>query len=168
MFSVHGLKGVTTRYKSYKGFERDTGGCKESRGIQRVIRRLQCKGLQRFARGYSKPQGVTTVLPKTSVHTNLGPPLHVSRGHISHFKHPCVLAVNRMANLTFREKKTTKPSFPFFQLNFNVYINVHNRERARGRDKKQRPGHEFRCKKIMKIYSGGEEMRIASNHQGKN
>ena len=75
------------------------------------------KGLQRFARDYSKSQGVTTVLPQTSVRTNLDPPLHVSRGHILHFKHPCVLAVNRMANLTFREKKMTKPSSSFFRLN---------------------------------------------------
>ena len=57
------------------------------------------------------------VLPKTSVRTNLDPPLQVSRGHILHFKHPCVLAVNRMANLTFREKKMTKPSSSFFRLN---------------------------------------------------
>ena len=38
-----------------------------------------------------------------------------------------------MATRTLREKKTTRP---FSRLNFHVYINVDNRERARGRHKK--------------------------------
>ena len=53
-----------------------------------------------------------------------------------HFKYPRVLAVNRIATRTFRDKKTTTTTKPnsFFRLNFNVYIGVDNRERARARD----------------------------------
>ena len=49
------------------------------------------------------------------VRTYLRPRLHVSRGWISHFKHPRVSVVNRMATRTFREQETTttKPSFSF-------------------------------------------------------
>lgn len=45
-----------------------------------------------------------------SVFFFMSPPLYVGRRDISHFKHPRVLAVNRMATRTFREKTTTKPS----------------------------------------------------------
>ena len=43
-----------------------------------------------------------------------------------HFKHPRVLAVNRMATRrTFREKKyDNNKADSFFRLNFNVYIDV--------------------------------------------
>ena len=42
-----------------------------------------------------------------------------------------------MATRTFREKKYNKnKADSFFQLNFNVCINVDNRERARARDEK--------------------------------
>ena len=65
------------------------------------------------------------------------PPIHVSRGEILKFKHTRVSAVNRMATRTFREKKYNKnKADSFFQLNFNVCINVDNRERARARDEK--------------------------------
>ena len=74
---------------------------------------------------------------KISVITYVSPPLHVSRGEILHFKHPCVLAVNCMATRTFREKKQSKAESFFFRLNFNVYNDVENRERARTRDKKK-------------------------------
>ena len=55
------------------------------------------------------------------------------------FKHLRVSGVNRMGTRTFREKKynNNKAGY-FFRLNFNVYINVDKRERARARDKKQR------------------------------
>ena len=44
-----------------------------------------------------------------------------------------------MATRTFREKKyNNNKADSFFRLNFNVYINVDKRERARARDKKQR------------------------------
>ena len=64
------------------------------------------------------------------------PPLHVSRGEILHFKHPHVSAVNRTATRTFREEENSnnKADF-FFRLDFNVYTDVDNRERARVSDK---------------------------------
>ena len=56
-----------------------------------------------------------------------------------HFKQPCVSAVNRIASRPFRDKNNNNnKSDSFFQLNFNVFINVDNRERARARDKHQR------------------------------
>ena len=65
------------------------------------------------------------------------PPIHISRGEILKFKHTRVSAVNRMATRTFREKKYNKnKADSFFPLNFNVCINVDNRERARARDEK--------------------------------
>ena len=45
-----------------------------------------------------------------------------------------VSAVNRMAARTLREKKKKKNQ-SFFPLNFNVYIYLNNRERARTRNK---------------------------------
>ena len=52
--------------------------------------------------------------------------------------YPRVLVVNRIATLAFKEKTTTTKLILSSDLNFHVYINVHNRERARPRDKKQR------------------------------
>ena len=47
--------------------------------------------------------------------------------------------LNRMATLTFTEKKyNNNKDDSFFRLNFNVFLNVDNRERAGARDKKQR------------------------------
>ena len=43
-----------------------------------------------------------------------------------------VSAVNNMAARAFRAKKHTKNE-SFFPLNFNVYINLDNRERARSK-----------------------------------
>ena len=51
---------------------------------------------------------------------------------MSHFKHPHVLAVNRIATRTSREKKNNSKAESL------VYIFVDNRERARTRDTKQR------------------------------
>jgi len=51
---------------------------------------------------------------------------------MSHFKHPRVLAVNRIATRTSREKKNNNKAESL------VYIYVDNRERARARDTKQR------------------------------
>ena len=73
------------------------------------------------------------------VRPDVRPPLHVSRREILHFKHTRVSAVNRIATRTFRDKKNNNnKADSFFGLNFKVYIGVDNRERARGRDKKQR------------------------------
>ena len=45
-----------------------------------------------------------------------------------------VSAVNHVAARAFRGKqKTKKKTEPFFPLNFNVYINLDNRERARSK-----------------------------------
>ena len=69
--------------------------------------------------------------------TNIRPPLHVSRGEILHVKHPHVSAVNRLATRTFREEKTSNnKAGSFFRLDFNVYTDVDNRERARAKDEK--------------------------------
>ena len=64
----------------------------------------------------------------------LRPPLHVSRGEILHFKHSLVLTVNCTASRTFRDKKQQKAN-SFFRLNFDVYIDVDNRGRAKEREK---------------------------------
>ena len=47
-------------------------------------------------------------------------------------------AVNHIAADTFREEKKKKKKESFFPLNFNVYINLDNRERARKKNKWQR------------------------------
>ena len=44
-----------------------------------------------------------------------------------------------LATSTYRDKKQQQSRVFFFRLNFNVYADVYNRERARSRDKK----HEF-------------------------
>ena len=49
-----------------------------------------------------------------------------------------------------------------FQLNFDVG----KREKAKVRDTNK--GDEFRGKKNIKFYSGGEKMRNGSGHQGEN
>ena len=64
--------------------------------------------------------------------------LHVSRGKILHFKYLRVSAENRIATRTFTDKKNNTKADSFFRLNFNVYIDVDNRERARARDKEQK------------------------------
>ena len=60
------------------------------------------------------------------------PPLLLSPCQMSHFKHPRVLVVNRIATRTSREKKNNSKAESL------VYIYVNNRERARTRDTKQR------------------------------
>jgi len=52
--------------------------------------------------------------------------------------------LNRMATRTFTEKKyNNNKDDSFFRLNFNVFLNVDNRERAEERDKKtKRPNRE--------------------------
>ena len=47
-----------------------------------------------------------------------------------------VSVVNHMVALTFRERERKKESF--FPLNFNIFINLDNREKARARNKEQR------------------------------
>ena len=52
-----------------------------------------------------------------------------------HFKYPHVIAVNRIVSLTFRDKNNNNKADSIFQLNFKVYIDVDNRERASARQK---------------------------------
>ena len=70
--------------------------------------------------------------------TYVRPPLHVSRDEILHFKHLRVSAVNHKVSRAFRDKNNNNKANSFFRLNFNVYVDVDNGERARVRDKKQR------------------------------
>ena len=72
------------------------------------------------------------------IRTYVRPPLHVSRGEILHFKYPRVSAVNPTATRPFRDKKQQQWSRIFHSTQFNVYIGVDIRERARARDKKQK------------------------------
>ena len=94
------------------------------------------------------------------------PPLHVSRGKILHFKYTRVSAVNRIATRTFRDKKQQQRSRIFHSTQFNVYIGVDNRERARDRDKKTKETN-FVWRITWQFYSGCEKTRNASGHQGK-
>ena len=83
----------------------------------------------------------------------LRPPLHVSLGEILHFKYQRVSAVNRIATRNFRDKKNhNNNADSFFRLNFNVYIDVDNRER--GRDKKNK-GDQFLWKNNLKMLYRG-------------
>ena len=82
--------------------------------------------------------GSEKVVRTYGVRPSVRPPLHVSRDEILHFKHTRVLALNRIASQTFRDKNNNSKSDSFFPLNLNVYIDMDNRERARARDKKQR------------------------------
>ena len=58
------------------------------------------------------------VLKKSSMRTYIRPPIHVSRGEISRYKHPRVSAVNRMATQTFREKRKQQQSRVFLSTKF--------------------------------------------------
>ena len=67
------------------------------------------------------------------------PPLLVRRNEILHFTHPRVIAVNRIASMTFRDKNNNNKADSLFRLNFNVYIDVQwATEKGLERDKKQR------------------------------
>ena len=92
------------------------------------------------------------------------PPLHVSQGEILHFKYLRVSAVNRIATRTFRDKKNNKAD-SFFRLNFEVYIGVDNRERARARYKNAKETN-FILRITWKFYSSRAKMRNARSHQG--
>ena len=70
-----------------------------------------------------------------------------------------------MAARTFRKKKQQQ-SRVFFDVIFDVYTHVDNRERARASDWKQK--RRICRKKNMKIQSGCETIRNASGQQGEN
>ena len=67
-----------------------------------------------------------------------------------------------MAARTFRKKKQQQSGVSFDVI-FDVYTHVDNRERARASD-----WDEFCRKENMKIQSGCETMRNASGQQGEN
>ena len=57
----------------------------------------------------------------------------------------------------------------FFRLNFNAYINVDNREKARAINKTTTTTKaNLVGRKTSKFYSGATKMRNASFHQGEN
>ena len=58
------------------------------------------------------------VLKKSSMRTYIRPPIYVSRGEISRYKHPRVSAVNRIATQTFREKRKQQQSRVFLSTKF--------------------------------------------------
>ena len=68
--------------------------------------------------------------------TYVRPPLHVCRGEILHYAR--FSAVNRIATRTLKDKSNNSKVDSFFLLNFNVYLDLDNIERARARDKKER------------------------------
>ena len=80
--------------------------------------------------------------------TYVRPPLHVSWGETLYFKHPARLGGKSHGHRDFKretERKKTKQNNnnnekaeSFVRLNFNVYINVDNRERAKARNTQQR------------------------------
>ena len=66
-------------------------------------------------------------------------PLHLSRGKILQFKRARVSIGSKShghPDLSREKKYNNNQADSFFRLNFNVYINVGNRERARARDEK--------------------------------
>ena len=68
----------------------------------------------------------------TYVRTDVRPPLHESRQEVRISSTREVLAVNRMATQTFREKKRQQIGvifFFFFGLNPNVYTELGNRRK---------------------------------------
>ena len=79
-----------------------------------------------------------------------------------------------MATGTLREKQrennknnNNKKAESFVRLNFNVYINVENRERAKARNTQQRRPISLE-EKTSEFYSGSEKMRNASGHESQN
>ena len=68
----------------------------------------------------------------TYVRTDVRPPLHESRQEVRISSTRALLAVNRMATQTFREKKRQQIGviFFFFGLNPNVYTELGNRRKS--------------------------------------
>ena len=72
-----------------------------------------------------------------------------------------VSAVNRMAARMFRERQRERKNVSFFRLNFNVHINMDNREKARARNITET---NLVGRKTWKTYRAGEkwEMLVAT------
>ena len=84
-----------------------------------------------------------------------------------HFKHLPRVSAWPPGSLERINNKHNKAD-SFFRLNFNVYIDVDNREKARLRDKKQRRPSSLEVRKLWNFYTGSEKMRNASGHRGEN
>ena len=91
-----------------------------------------------------------------------------------YFKHPRVFAVNRIASLTFKDKNNNNKADSLFRLNFNVYIDVGNRERARARQKQRRPisleekHKNFKKREMLaatKVKMSGSEKKATGTHK---
>ena len=95
-----------------------------------------CSGAP-WVRKFGYPCVLKFGLRKSSVRPYVRPPLHVSRGEILHFNYPRVFAVNRIATRNFSDQNNNNKADSFSRLNFNVYVDVDNREKARARDKRQ-------------------------------
>ena len=91
-----------------------------------------------------------------------------------HFKQPRVIAVNRIASMTFRDINNNNKADSLFRLNFNVYIDVQwAAEKGLKRDKKQRRpiSLEEKHKKIKKrkmlpatkVKMSGSEQKVNRN-----
>ena len=81
--------------------------------------------------------GSEKIVCTTNVRPYVRPPRHVSRGEVLHFKYARISAVNRIATRTFTDKQQQQQQRRFFlSLNFNVYLDVDNRERAKATNKK--------------------------------
>ena len=83
--------------------------------------------------------GSEKIVCTTNVRPYVRPPSHVSRGEVLQFKYARVSAVNRIATRTFTDEKQQQQqqqSRFFLSLNFNVCIDVDNRERAKATNKK--------------------------------
>ena len=83
--------------------------------------------------------GSVKIVCTTNVRPYVRPPGHVSRGEVLHLKYARVSAVNRIVTRTFTDKKQQQQqqqSRFFLSLNFYVYIDVDNRERAKATNKK--------------------------------
>ena len=83
--------------------------------------------------------GSEKIVCTTNVRPYVRPPRHVSWGEVLHFKYARVSAVNRIATRTFTDKQQQQQQQQrrfFLSLNFNVHLDVDNRERAKATNKK--------------------------------
>ena len=108
--------GTWLNYNPYYQFE-CWNPCYPHEFSGKALVRARCEGPWVRKIGYLRIQGIL-VLNKISVIPYARPPLHESRGEILHFKHPCLLAVNRIASRTFREKNPHQSRVFFFPTKF--------------------------------------------------
>ena len=76
--------------------------------------------------------------------------------------------VNRIVSRTFRDENNNNKADSFFRLNFNVYIDVDNRERARARDKNTKETNFVGKKKHGHFIAEVRNRGNACGHPGEN